>query len=142
VKTWKHYLLTVVANYCQGGWCVFCKKINIFHQLDFLCQLWNQTPKLWEWMQLWQGKGLVASQFVEGQLLTTHFHDQRAHMVRFELHFPMPTIQLDGHVHTNATISPPCLQKPLYKILIFMHLTFKFMIINIHVKNMIKLSFT
>jgi hypothetical protein len=89
-----------------------------------------------------QGKGLVASQFVERKLLTTHLHDQRAHLVGFELHFRMPIIQLDGHVHTNATTSPPCLQKPLYKILISMHLTFKFMIINIRVKNMIKLSFT
>jgi hypothetical protein len=89
---------------------------------------------LWGWMQLWQGEGCVASQSVEGQLFTTHLHDQKAHLVGFELHFPMPTIQLDGHAHTNAMISPPCLQKPLCKILIFMHLTFKFIIINIHVK--------
>ncbi len=41
------------------------------------------------------------------------FHEQKTHMVVFELHFLMVAIQLDGHVHTSATTSPLCLQKPL-----------------------------
>ncbi len=46
MKTWKHYLLIVVTNHYQSGWCVFCKKINIIHNLDFLCHVWNQTPQV------------------------------------------------------------------------------------------------
>jgi hypothetical protein len=49
---------------------------------------------------------------VSNDNFSTNFHDQKAHLVVFELHFLLPTIQLDGHVHTRAT-SPPCLQKPL-----------------------------
>jgi hypothetical protein len=32
------------------------------------------------------------------------------HLVGFELYVPMHVIQLDNYVHTNATISPLCLE--------------------------------
>jgi hypothetical protein len=52
LKTGKHYIFIVVVNHCQGGSCIFCKKINILHHLDIPCLVWNQTPKLWGWMPL------------------------------------------------------------------------------------------
>jgi hypothetical protein len=62
-------------------------------------------------MQRQQGKGLLHPSVLNDNF-TTNLHDQKAHLVVFELHFLMPIVHFDGHVHTRAT-SPPCLQKPL-----------------------------
>jgi hypothetical protein len=66
--------------------------------------------------------------------------------VRLELHFPMHVVQLDGHVHKNATTSFPCLQKSLWNMLVYIHLIVKFVMINIKLtlcaKNKVNISLT
>jgi hypothetical protein len=44
IETRKHYPLMVVANDCEGRWCVFCIQINIIDDLNLPYQLWNQAP--------------------------------------------------------------------------------------------------
>ncbi len=61
LKIGKHYLFTIVANHCQGGWCIFWKESDIIHHLYLVHQVWNQAFELWGWIQPQQGEGLVAS---------------------------------------------------------------------------------